>query len=274
MLAFSFNSCDEEDSLLGGPSDEDMQPVVDNMNAEKGVMSASSYMNPYGLDEELSTKEFMEGEVEYSWISIEDFSVRIDFSNVSDMGGAIIVDYDSNPLEFPFSSISATIVLEDYMQDGITYNGELTFLMEVGSDITITVASAEGSQITMDHGSVQSTWMGTRTMVWLEGFDTTDDLDDIYQISGTSTGVTSTATNYFSQIITPIMLSPGCDYMMYGSQEIVNNYGSDNETSLTMMYNVDSSGDELSDPTCNSYFKLHFVSGLLDLTMVLNMDEM
>lgn len=276
FFAFSFIACEEEDSILGTPSDDDMQPAQDNIEAEKGIMSAANYMNPYGLDEELKAKGFSADGPTYSWISITDFKLKIDFTNVSGMGGAIIVDYDSNPLAVPLTYISATFTLENYEEDGVVYNGDLTFSMTVtGVDqVSMTVATAEGNTLQMTKGSVTTTFTGMRTIDWLEGISTPgDDLDDIFQLSGYSDGVSSTGSNYYSTILTPIVMSPSCDYIMGGSQQILNYYETENQTSLTMTYNVDANGNELAEPTCNSYFKLRFVSGIVDITLVLDMNE-
>jgi hypothetical protein len=280
IMAFSFTSCElEEEDLFATPTDEEMQPAVDNSNAEKGIMSASSYMNPYGLDEELSSgkKGFMANGPSYSWVNFVEFIIRIDFTDVPGMGGAIIVDYESNPFDFTATSVNATFSLENYEEDGIVYNGDLTFSMTRTSvdQVTMVIATVDGTTLEVTKGSVNTSFTGTRTIEWLEGLGTPgNNLDDLYQLSGYSTGVSSTGTNYRSEILTPIVMDPECNYIMSGSQQIINNYQSDNETTLTMTYNVDASGNELSTPTCNSYFKLHFVSGILDVTLVLNIDEM
>ncbi|PLX22825.1 MAG: hypothetical protein C0599_05640 [Salinivirgaceae bacterium] len=274
MLAFSFTGCDEEDILSGTPSEEDMQPVADNMNAEKGLMSAASYMNPYGLDEELSTKGAMVDGPTYDYDPVNKI-LSIDFTGVAGMGGEIIVTYDSDPLAIPLTSIGAMATMIDFVKDGSTYNGTVVFSMTVGTTITMSVMTSDGEVISINNGVASYTWSGNRSIAWIEGALTpVDDTDDVYQLTGSSAGVSSTGTNYESTILTAIILSNDCDYIMYGSQEVVNNVNSDNEATITMTFNVDANGNLLGNPTCNSYFEMHYVSGIFDLTMVMDMDEM
>jgi hypothetical protein len=273
MIAFSFTACDEEDILSGSPSDEDMQPVIDNMNAEKGVMSAASYMNPYGLDEELSTKSVLEDGPAYSYDPATR-TLTVDFTGVSGMGGEIIVTYDSDPLSLPITSIGAISTMLDFVNDGVTYNGTVVFSMTVGNQIVMSVMTSDGEEITINDGT-SYTWSGSRSITWLEGFNTpVDDTDDVYQLEGNSSGISSTGTNYQSTILIPLVLSTECDYVMHGSQKVINNVDSDNEASITMTFHVDADGNELDVPTCNSYFEMHYVSGIFDLTMIMDIDEM
>jgi len=274
LFVLAFSSCEEEDQTsIGTPAEEDLQPIQDNTKAEQGVMNSANLMNPYGLDEDLSGKKAFDANPEYS-ISNDSLQVTIDFSAVDNMDGEIIITYNTNPLH-DFSQISATAELINYTQGTIVYNGLLNFSMTIGDVITMTVATPDGEEITIQDGNLESTWIGERVMTWTEGFDTPAIAsDDIYEVSGSARGITSNQTNYTAEILETLVFSPDCDYIMYGEQQIKNYVGTDNETTLTLTYHVDSGGNTLTEPTCNSYFNLNFVSQNLELNLVLSFNDM
>src|SRR6056297_112805 len=274
LFVFAFTACEEEDQTsIGTPAEEDLQPIQDNTKAEQGVMNSANLMNPYGLDEDLSGKKAFDENPEYS-ISNDSLQVTIDFSAVDNMDGEIIITYNTIPL-YDFSQISATAELINYTQGTIVYNGLLNFSMTIGDVITMTVATPDGEEITIQDGNLESTWIGERVMTWTEGFDTPAIAsDDIYEVSGSARGITSNQTNYTAEILETLVFSPDCDYIMYGEQQIKNYVGTDNETTLTLTYHVDSGGNTLTEPTCNSYFNLNFVSQNLELNLVLSFNDM
>ena len=273
FFLMALTSCDEETVLSGGPSDEDMQPVSDNMQIEKGVMNAVSYANPYGLDEDLSGKSVTNGPV-MVWINPAEFIIEMDFTNVTNASGKIIVDYDSNPFAVGLDVINAVVTMEDFVNDGSpVYNGVLNFSMSDGLTTPVFELNNTGLEaLTMTNGSKVASWLGEKTMTWLEGRTSPlDRLDDAYSVSGNSTGVSVMGDNY-SVISTGLYLTPECEYIMDGTMVIVNNVGTDSQTTLTMDFGVDSNGNELTEPNCNSYFKLKYENGTLTLNMVMNMD--
>ncbi len=273
IATISFISCDEDvDTVIGTPSDEDMQPVADNVQTEKGLMTATSYMNPYGLDEDLSTKKIAD-EPTYNLVGL---TLTIDFSDVSGMDGIIVVEYSSDPLDTPLVDINATTTLQDFTLDNAVYNGVVSFAyLRSGDVIEMSVATIDGDPLTITEGNREVTWDGTRTLKWIQGLSTPADItDDLYEVTGSAEGVASTMTNYTTEVLSALVLSPNCEYIMAGEQELINNVGADGQTSMTMNYSVDSNGNDLSEPACNSYIKLHFVSSTLDVNMVVNIDNL
>ncbi len=273
ILAFSLTSCDEDiDTVIGTPTDEDMQPVADNAKTEKGLMTATSYMNPYGLDEDLSTKKGADDPT-YNLVGV---TLTIDFSEVEGMDGVIVVEYSSNPLDSPLTAIDATTTLQNFAIGNTTYNGVLSFAYtNTGDEIAMTVSTIDGDPITITEGSSEITWDGTRSLTWIQGISTPIDItDDLYEVTGSAEGIASTLTNYTTEVLSALVLSPNCDYIMGGEQELINNVGTDDQTSMTMNYSVDSNGNDLSEPTCNSYVKMHFVSSTLDVNIVINLDNL
>lgn len=274
FLLLMLSSCDEETILTGGPSDQDMQPVSDNMQIEKGVMNAVSYANPYGLDEDLSGKSVTSGPV-MSWIDADEFIIEIDFTNVSNSSGKIIIDYDTNPFAPNLDMINALVTLQNFVNNGSPiYDGMLNFLMTDGTTTPMFVMNNEGfGALTMTDGQKVATWMGSKSLTWLEGQNSPlDRLDDAYGISGNATGVSILGDNY-SVTSTDLYMSAECEYVMNGTMEIVNYVGTDSQTTLTLDFGVDSNGNVLSTPTCNSFFKMKFESGSFTLNVVMNMND-
>ncbi len=274
LFLFSLTACEEEDQTsIGTPAEEDLQPIQDNTKAEQGVMNSANYMNPYGLDEDLSGKKAFSSNPQYS-IDADSLVVTIDFSGVENMDGEIIITYNSNPL-INFGQISAEAELVNYTQGGIVYNGTLLFEMVVSEVITMSTSTPDGEELTIQDGNSTSTWSGERIMTWTAGINTpADPSDDIYEVEGSSEGLTSNQTNYTSEILATLVFSPSCDYIMFGEQQLKNYVGTDRETTLTLTYNVDANGETLTEPACNPYFNLNFVSQNLELNMLLNVDEL
>lgn len=275
FLSLAITSCDEDSTVTGGPSDEDMQPVANNMGTEKGVMNAVSYMNPYGLDEDLSGKSVTDGPV-MIWINLNDYIVEIDFANVNGSGGKITVDYDSNPFAANLDAINAIATLENYVSDGITYNGELNFSMVSGLTTPVFTITNVGldAALTAAQGENISTWLGTKALTWLDGRDTPfSRIDDAFEISGSSSGVTILGDSYTAST-TALYMAPDCEYIMSGAMVFVNNVGANNQTTLTMDFGVDSGGNALNEPACNPYFKLNYVTSILNLNIVMSMDDL
>ncbi|MFO7864595.1 MAG: hypothetical protein R6U85_11380 [Salinivirgaceae bacterium] len=273
LLMFAFTSCDEDSEVLSGPSDDDMQPVSDNMKAEKGIMNAMSYMNPYGLDEDLSGKS-VSADPQFIWIDATEYIIKVDFENVDGSGGSITIDYDSNPFAPNLDQIAAVGTLENYIADGVTYNGEMNFTLVNGqSTPEFTLSNTDVDPLTMETDANVATWLGTKTFVWMDGSETPfQRLDDMFETSGSATGVSVLGYNY-SVESTGLILSPDCDYVMAGTMVIKNMVGTDDETTLTMDYSVNANGDALNEPDCNPYFKLNFLSSSMELNIIMNMND-
>ncbi|MDA3866464.1 MAG: hypothetical protein PF489_06920 [Salinivirgaceae bacterium] len=273
LLMFVFTSCEEDDSILSGPSDDDMQPVSDNMKAEKGIMNAISYMNPYGLDEDLSGKS-VSVDPQFVWIDASEYIIKVDFANVDGSGGSITINYDSNPFALNLDEIAAVGTLENYISDGVTYNGDVNFALANGqSTPEFTLSNTDFEALTMAQGSNVATWLGTKTFIWMDGSDTPfQRLDDMFETSGSATGVSVLGYNY-SVESSGLILTPDCEYVMAGTMVIKNMVGSEDETTLTMNYSVNANGDELEQPDCNPYFKLNFLSPSMELNILMNMND-
>lgn len=274
LFLFSLTACEEEDQTsIGTPAEEDLQPIQDNTKAEQGVMNSTNYMNPYGLDEDLSGKKAFSSNPVYSISGPDSTVVTIDFSGVENMDGEIIITYSSNPTH-EFDRISAEAELVDYKQGTVVYNGTLLFEMADSELITMSTSTPDGEELTIQDGNSTSTWSGERIMTWTEGSDTIDEMDDIYEVVGSSEGLTSNQTSYTSEILTALVFSPSCDYIMFGEQQLKNYVEEDLETTLTLNYNVDANEETLTEPDCNPYFNLNFVSQNLDVNMFLNVDDL
>lgn len=273
FMVLSFSACEEEDgsTSFGTPTGEDMQPIEDNMNSEKGLMTSANYMNPYGLDEELSSKKSVtEDNPDYDFDTAE-YILTVDFTDVAGMGGEIVVNYDSNPLDTPITSIGATTSLNDFAIGSTTYNATLMFEMEVTDEAITMSIYTDGDTLQIDNGGDVSTWYGNRDVIWLEGYTTpVETADDLFQIEGSASGMTSNGTNYESEITSPLVFSLECDYIMSGQQEILDKVGTEEQTTLKMTYNVDSEGNLLDEPECNPYFKLVFNSPNMEVELVMN----
>jgi len=155
-------------------------------------------------------------------------TITIDFGNDDCSGidgrvrkGKLIVTYTGRYLEV---GTVITTTPENYTIDGYAVNGTKT-VTNIGNNdngeptFTVSVANAN---IVAPSNAWTASWESTRTRVWKEGYDTPLFLlDDVYEISGTQTGVNRNGAGYTANIITPLRIKVGCPWIVSGVYQLI-----------------------------------------------------
>ncbi len=105
---------------------------------------------------------------------------------------------------------------EDFAVNGNQIEGTRTFS---NGGIGSVTATLEGGRVTTSDGQVISR-ESTRTRTVIAGTDTDDRLNDIYQISGGSSGVNSEGLSYSKSIVTTLIRSRDCRWITSGVIQI------------------------------------------------------
>ncbi len=79
--------------------------------------------------------------------------------------------------------------------------------------------SVNGSVILANSAATIS-WMSTRTRTWLEGYDTKDWSDDVYEIAGSGTVTRANGKTFNIQITTPLHVALNCRWIESGVVQI------------------------------------------------------
>ncbi len=70
-------------------------------------------------------------------------------------------------------------------------------------------------------------WTSTRTRTWIQGVQTKSNLDDVYSITGGTTGINRKGKNYTSTIISPLRVEIACQWrIVSGTIELIREGGS------------------------------------------------
>lgn len=112
---------------------------------------------------------------------------------------------------------SVTTTFEDfYVND---HHIEGTSIRTVVSEYVQT-ETLEGGKITTPEGET-FTRESTRTREMIEGMDTEDRSDDVFQITGSSSGITPEGVSYSKTITSPLISSHDCPWITSGTIETV-----------------------------------------------------
>jgi hypothetical protein len=102
--------------------------------------------------------------------------------------------------------------VNDYKVEGlktVTYTDSLAFSIKV-----------VGGKVTKPDGSSIS-WTSDRTRKMVDGYLTPFDFsDDVYEITGTSSGVNSSGNTYSFEVLSPLVKAIGCQYIKAGKLSI------------------------------------------------------
>ena len=74
--------------------------------------------------------------------------------------------------------------------------------------------SVGGGHVMMSGGNV--TWNSTRSIKWIAGDTTLDPMDDVYEITGSTTGMNRKGDMFSSTITTPLIMATNCPWIESG----------------------------------------------------------
>ncbi len=83
----------------------------------------------------------------------------------------------------------------------------------IGGHSTFNV-SIGGGHVTLGGGNLN--WNSTRSITWIEGDTTADPMDDVYEITGTTTGTNRRGDTFSSTITTPLRVATSCPWIESG----------------------------------------------------------
>ena len=151
--------------------------------------------------------------------------LTIDFGNANclcsdgkNRRGQIVVTYSGVYNE---SGSEHTITFNDYYVNDNKVLGSKTVLNNgLNTDDKLTFSVEVDAQLVKANSTDTITWVSSRIRVWEAGSSTLSWLDDVYSLSGNSSGITSTGINYTANITTPLMIDLSCHWIKSGVVEI------------------------------------------------------
>ena len=116
-----------------------------------------------------------------------------------------------------------TITTTDYHVDDYGIAGTKTIInngLNASENLTFSVTVINGIISPPEGGAI--TWNTSRTNEWISGADTKlNILDDVYEITGTASGITSREKAYAMTIIKPLNVALECPWIRSGTIEII-----------------------------------------------------
>ncbi|MCB0428652.1 MAG: hypothetical protein H6585_09575 [Flavobacteriales bacterium] len=117
------------------------------------------------------------------------------------------------------STVNARLV--NYTVNGLKCTGTLTAVNQTAKGANQQVYQYKVSDASIELGDGTITWQSTRTLTFLSGFATKDDrTDDIYEITGSSSGTNRKGTSYAVDITTPVHIDGSCKWIPSGVIEL------------------------------------------------------
>lgn len=213
--------------------DNETQSVVDNAICEQQFMSIQPMVNTKGIQEKgikkiysCETWNIISGDTtDANSDKIYDngpVTFQIDFGSVGCVGidGKIRTGQINITTSKRWSGLGTsdqvTTNLINYKVNGITYSGTVT--------ITKVDSVTLNTQITSGHctnGTWNIDWSCNKTLKQIAGYSTSsDDTDDAFQITGTTSGKNREGRNFTTNITTPIVKKSNCPYISSGVLEL------------------------------------------------------
>jgi len=113
-----------------------------------------------------------------------------------------------------------TVTFENYYRNGVKIEGTrvVKYLGAIDGKPTDSVI-VTGGKLTRTDGTTR-TWTSARKRVWSAGFATPLKFaDDVYEISGTTSGINSKGLVYTTKTISPLVIKATCGYITSGILE-------------------------------------------------------
>jgi hypothetical protein len=219
-LALTIVSCDKDTSILPGDSEtitsedvsstdyliDDSEEVTETMiDFRSGGEDCPTvtFLNPEGTFPNTITLDFGDGcegpkgHVRKGIMIIEQSAPK------SEAGATRITTFDN----FFIDQVQVEGV-KTWTNNGYNENGFLSFTREV-----------ENGKLTFPNGKFIS-WSSSRTMVLVEGGDTPERLDDVFEVTGSKSGINRQGIAFNSEIVSPLIKPRNCKWTVSGLIEI------------------------------------------------------
>jgi len=218
------NSCKKEAVV----SDSLTQTINDDATSEKLFDDAFNYAERFGNSS--SVKSENEDSLSCLTISVSgatfprtvtlDFGTGCESANGVVRKGKIIVVTSQ---AFQTVGATRTVTFDNYYVNDYKIEGTKTITndgLNSSNQPIRTVTLVGGKVTTPDAKIIERAF--TRTRTWTEGYNTLYNLtDDVWQISGTTTGKSENGDSFTATIKTPLVVAFGCNYIKSGVLEIV-----------------------------------------------------
>ncbi len=260
VLLLAFAACESTTS----PEDlVDAAPEVGkSVNTELSAIKVFENVNNFGFNNDGDFKSgSLSGDPEVSW---EGFTMTLDFTNVADASGKIIVEFSGTPGYTP--NLVATITFEDYENSGAALAGTMKLTVEDFNDAFALFAMETVGDISITEGGITYLWSCDQTLKWYEGVTTLmDNTDDSFLINGDALQVMDTVKN--KTVLTDVVYATSCSYIKDGVLVLTKDFEGDNPTEITVDFGIDKDG--VDNGECDSWVKL--TSG--GITMKIDLDS-
>jgi hypothetical protein len=153
-------------------------------------------------------------------------SILIDFGNDDCTGedgrirkGQILATFTGRYRE---EGTIITVTPQNYTVNGYSLSGSKTITnLGENSDGHLHYSISVDGSITAPGNSWTSSWESNRTRTWIEGESTATIWDDVYEITGSASGVSRNGVNYDIIVTSPLRAEIGCRWIVSGSMTLV-----------------------------------------------------
>ncbi len=112
-----------------------------------------------------------------------------------------------------------TVTLDNFTVEDITVDGTLTYIAvhrDSNGHLTMTT-NVKNGKLTYNTTGRYISWEMAKSLTWTEGENTGDIFDDVYEVTGNSSGVSTVGISFTSNITSPITTKTACwnQYIFY-----------------------------------------------------------
>ena len=215
VLVFILSSCDHEDLTNNELLDEStfVENVLETVVEDSELASSETSIatGRFGFGGGTCLTRTIEGsDSDYPMIITLDYGTSCESSGEGIItSGKIIITITGDLKE---SGTSKTIVFEEFYVNGYQISGVITHSRESGNTYRVVV---DQGQITSPDGEI-ATYESTRTRTQVSGLDTDTKEDDVFEITGSSSGVGFDGTVYTKEIVQPLVKRADCRWIVQG----------------------------------------------------------
>ncbi len=269
-LAIVMAGCELSDPIGNRTSQEDLEnaaPVVENsINSQISAVKVFENVNNYGISEEgvPGRKSGLVPETGPA-VTWEGFVMTLDYANVPNAEGVIVVEFNKNPAYS--TGLVADITYNGYKSEGVGVSGSmvLTITNYVAGQLAEFTLKTDGD-LTFTEGSSSFLWACDQTISWNKGIaNFAQNDDDEFVFDGTITQKQDGKVN--KQTLDNLIFADDCDYVKDGILDLVIDQGTDNEFEISADFGVGATPDATRG-LCDRYVKLY----TSDLSVILELE--
>ncbi len=260
VFLMAFSSCE----LTTSPEDlaDAASTISENVDTELKVIKVFENVNNFGFNKEaLKSALLPNTDPDVSW---SENTLTLDFTNVNDASGKIIVEFSGVP-EYTVDLV-ATVTFDEYENGGTAMAGTMKLTIEEINDTFVLFGMETDGDVSITEGGVTYFWSCDQTLKWYEGFTTLLNItDDSFLVNGNANQVMDSVTN--KTVFTNIDYASSCKYIKDGILVLTEDFEGNKPIEITADFGIDKDGNDSGE--CDSYVKL--TSG--GITMKIDLDS-